>query len=97
MYAGVPLTIALALFFVINGMTVIEMMVIMSICGVLTGLLLPSVSGHGPRPRRPVPPALVAPLVPQSTDGEQDDPIMCLPDPDSPAIPHTLPVPQSRL
>jgi hypothetical protein len=96
MYAGVPLTIALALFFVINGMTVIEMMVIMSICGVLTGLLLPAVSSNCRRGCRPVRPALVSAQVPQSTDEDQDDePIMCLPDPDSPAIPHTPPTPPS--
>jgi prepilin-type N-terminal cleavage/methylation domain-containing protein len=96
MYAGVPLAISLALLFVIEGMTLIELMVVMSICGVLTGLLLPAVSSNCRRGCRPVRPALAAPLAPQSTCEEQDDePIMCLPDPDSPAIPHTPPAPPS--
>jgi hypothetical protein len=92
--AVVPLEIAIVLVIAVEGWTLIDCGVLLSICLVLTGLLIPPVQvGSGPRrtpPRLPFPASRT--IAGGQNDLETDEPIMCLPDPDSPAIPHTPPV-----
>jgi hypothetical protein len=75
-----PLEITVVLLIVVEGVTLIEWGVLVSICMVLTGLLIPPVIVHG-RPRRPARQLLPASSVILESQKalETDEPIMCIP------------------